>query len=107
MKLIINKIISFFQKLPFAYIRKIKKRMLCPNCKQDYLSIDIKSNTWCCNNCEYTLSVEDFENDYTFWFCDNCNSLLNNQKDFGKNYPIHMCENCGYFNGLTSINIEK
>ncbi len=64
--------------LTYAYIRKIKKWMFCPACQNGKMTINKKSTLWICEDCGYILSADEFEDDYVFWFCDECNTYLNN-----------------------------
>lgn len=92
--------------LTHAYLRKIKKWMFCPNCHDGKMAIDKKSTVWTCNNCGYALSAVEFEDDYVFWFCDECGTYLNIQKGFDRNARRHTCGNCGYENDTTFDNIK-
>ena len=93
-------------RLTFAYIRKIKKWMFCPACKKGKMSINKKSAVWICEDCGYKLSADEFEDGYTFWFCDGCGAYLNNQNGFDKNAGKHICTECGYENDITADNIK-
>lgn len=92
--------------LTYAYIRKIKKWMFCPACQNGKMSINKKSTTWVCEECGYKLSVNEFEDNYLFWFCDVCNSYLNNQEGFDRRTSHHICKKCGYENDTTSDNLK-
>lgn len=61
---------------------------------------------WTCENCDYELSVDEFEDDYVFWFCDECGAYLNDQDGFDRNASKHICQNCGYENDTTLDNIK-
>ncbi len=91
--------------LTYAYIRKIKRWMFCPACKQGKMRIDKKSTVWTCEDCGYTLSADEFEDDYVFWFCDECDTYLNNQEGFDRKATRHICRQCGYENDTTTDNI--
>ena len=80
--------------------------MFCPACQEGKMIIDKKSTIWTCEDCRYTLLADDFENGYIFWFCDECNTYLNNQKDFDIKSPHHICRRCGYKNDTTLDNIK-
>lgn len=97
---------SIIDRLTYAYIRKIKKWMYCPACQDGKMSIDKKSTVWTCEDCGYKLSAEEFEDDYVFWFCDECKTYLNNQEGFDRNAVKHICRNCGYENDTTFENIK-
>ena len=43
------------------------------------MTIDKKSTVWTCEDCGYKLSADEFEDNYVFWFCDECQTYLNNQ----------------------------
>ena len=57
--------------------------------------------SWICKECGYQLSADEFEDDYVFWFCDNCDAYLNNQENFDRGADRHICRNCGYENDTT------
>jgi predicted RNA-binding Zn-ribbon protein involved in translation (DUF1610 family) len=40
-----------------------------------------------------------------FWFCDGCESFLNNQEGFDINADTWICKNCGFENDITADNI--
>ena len=97
---------SFIDGLTYAYIRKIKKWMFCPACQTGKMAIDKDSTVWTCEECGYKLSADEFEDNYVFWFCDECQSYLNNQEGFDRNISKHICRNCGYENDTTFENIK-
>lgn len=97
---------NLVDKITYAYIRKIKKWMFCPNCKEGKMSINKKSTLWQCEFCGYNLGADEFEDDYVFWFCDECDSYLNNQEGFDRNATRHVCTSCGYENDITFDNIK-
>jgi len=97
---------KFSDAITYAYLRKIKKRMFCPNCQVGKMTIDKKSAVWICNNCGYSLSADEFEDDYVFWFCDECGTYLNIQEGFDRTATRHTCGNCGYENDTTLDNIK-
>lgn len=97
---------SIIDRLTYAYIRKIKKWMFCPACQKGKMSIDKKSTVWTCEDCGYKLSADEFEDNYVFWFCDDCQTYLNNQEGFDRNAVKHICRNCGYENDTTFDNIK-
>lgn len=91
-------------KLTYFYIRNIKKYMICPSCG-DKLLLDKKNEVWSCCKCSYSLSTEEFENDYIFWFCDGCGVFLNNQKGFDLNGSQWTCKKCGVENDISLNNV--
>ncbi|MCD8111138.1 MAG: hypothetical protein LUE14_13845 [Clostridiales bacterium] len=93
-------------QLTYAYLRRVKKWMLCPCCQNGKMRINKASTMWTCENCDYELSADEFEDDYVFWFCDECESYLNDQDGFDKNASKHICQNCGYENDTTLDNIK-
>lgn len=97
---------SIANRLTYTYIRKIKKWMFCPACQHGKMTIDKKSTTWTCEVCEYKLSANAFDDDYVFWFCDECNAYLNNQEGFDRQVARHICRNCGYQNDTILENIK-
>ena len=62
--------------------------------------------SWICKECGYQLSADEFEDDYVFWFCDNCDAYLNNQENFDRGADRHICRNCGYENDPTLDNVK-
>ncbi|MGN0503376.1 MAG: hypothetical protein ACI4HN_10655 [Ruminococcus sp.] len=94
------------EKITNAYIRRIKKWMFCPSCRNGKLVINKKSTMWQCEDCGYQLSAVDFEDDYVFWFCDECGTYLNNQEGFDRTASKHICTKCGYENDTTFDNIK-
>ena len=97
---------SIIDRLTYAYIRKIKKWMFCPACQKGKMTIDKKSTVWTCEDCGYKLSADEFEDNYVFWFCDECQTYLNNQEGFDLNAAKHICRNCGYENDTTFENVK-
>ena len=97
---------SLIDRLTYAYIRKIKRWMFCPACKKGKLIINKKSTLWTCEECGYKLAVKEFEDDYVFWFCDECESYLNIQDGFKRNAKKHLCKKCGYENDTTFDNLK-
>lgn len=97
---------SLTEKITYAYIRKIKKWMFCPSCKDGKMVINKESTMWQCEDCGYQLSTDEFEDDYVFWFCDECGTYLNIQEGFDKTASKHICTKCGYENDTTFDNIK-
>ena len=97
---------KFSDAVTYAYLRKIKKWMFCPNCDEGKMTIDKKSTVWTCSECGYSLSADEFEDDYVFWFCDVCGEYLNIQEGFDRTAARHICGNCGYENDTTFDNIK-
>lgn len=97
---------NLFEAATYAYIRKIKKWMYCPACQQGKMTINKKSTVWTCEECGYKLSADEFEDNYVFWFCDECKAYLNNQEGFDKNASRHICKKCGYENDTTFNNLK-
>lgn len=97
---------SLVDSVTYAYIRKVKKWMFCPNCQNGKMTIDKKSTVWVCKDCGYHLSADEFEDDYVFWFCDECGAYLNNQEGFVRGAVHHICRNCGYENDTTLDHIK-
>lgn len=93
-------------RLTYAYIRKIKKWIFCPACQHGKMAINEVSTMWTCEECGYKLSADEFEDDYVFWFCDECNAYLNNQDEFDRHVAKHICQNCGYENDTSLENIK-
>lgn len=97
---------SIVDRITYAYIRKIKKWMFCPACQQGKMTINKRSTLWTCEDCGYRLSADEFEDDYVFWFCDECNTYLNSQDGFDRRASRHICRNCGYENDTTFDNVK-
>ena len=97
---------SILDHLTYAYIRKIKKWMFCPACKDGKMSINKNSTMWICEKCGYKLSADEFEDNYVFWFCDECESYLNIQEGFDRKSKKHICKKCGYENDTSFSNIK-
>lgn len=97
---------SLGDKMTYAYIRRIKKWMYCPACKNGKMVINKASSIWTCEDCGYALSADEFEDDYVFWFCDECEAFLNIQKGFDKYASKHICAKCGYENDTTLDNLK-
>ena len=90
----------------YAYIRRVKKWMFCPACPDGKMQINRASTLWQCEDCGYGLSADEYEDDYVFWFCDECNAYLNNQEGFDRKQDKHICRKCGYENDTTFDNIK-
>lgn len=101
-----NKRKSLKNRFTYAYIRRVRKWMYCPECKEGKMNIDESNAMWECEKCGYQLSADEFEDDYVFWFCENCNDFLNSQKGFKRNAKSHVCTSCGYENN-TTLNIAE
>ena len=97
---------SFGDAVTYAYLRKVKKWMFCPACQTAKMTIDKKSEMWTCSSCGYTLSADEFEDDYVFWFCDECGSYLNSQEGFDRKSTRHICRDCGYENDTTLESVK-
>ena len=89
---------SIVDTLTYVYIRKIKKWMFCPACQNGKMTINKKSTLWICEECGYKLSADEFEDDYVFWFCDECKTFLNKQEGFNRGAVKHICTECGSTN---------
>ena len=96
---------NFIEKLQLAYIKNIKRHMVCPSCG-DRLTINKKGTLWECKKCGYGLSHKDFEKGYIFWFCDKCNTFLNNQDGFDSKRSEFCCTSCGHKNDISAENIK-
>ena len=96
---------SFSDKVTYFYIKNIKKWMFCPSCKTGKMKFDKNFSKWKCN-CGYHFTEKDFLDDGVFWFCDECESFLNNQEGFDRHASKHICRNCGYENDTALDNIK-
>ena len=70
------------------------------------MTFNKKTMKWQCEDCEYHFSEKYFLDDCVFWFCDECETYLNNQDGFNKKASKHICRNCGYENDITFNNIK-
>ena len=96
---------NLIDKITLFYIKKIKRWMFCPACNGK-MSINRKGTLWQCEDCSYELSSKEFEDDYVFWFCDECNKYLNMQEGFDRKAEKWICKECGYENDITFNNIK-
>ena len=101
-----KKSISIGDRATYFYIKNIKKWMYCPACKNGKMTFDKKKSLWTCEDCGYNFSDKYFLDDCVFWFCDECESYLNNQDGFNKKSTKHICRNCGYENDTTFNSIK-
>jgi len=83
---------------------KLKRSMLCPSCQEG--KMHIVKGLWKCEKCDYLISVKELNDNYVFWFCDECNVFLNNQEGFDICSDTHICTNCGYENNISNSNIK-
>lgn len=97
---------SIGDRATYFYIKYFKKWMFCPACKKSKMTLNKKTSQWTCEDCEYHFSEEYFLNDSVFWFCDECETYLNNQEGFEPHGSRHICQNCGYENDTTFDNIK-
>lgn len=93
-------------KISYFYIKYIKKWIECPVCHEE-MRFNKQKQLWVCNSCNYKILEKDFIDDFVFWFCDNCNTYLNNQEGFDKISSKHLCQECGYENDITFENIKE
>ena len=93
-------------KAQYFYIKNIKRWMFCPNCKNGKMTFNNKTSLWVCKDCGYNFSEDYFLDDCVFWFCDECETYLNNQEGFDRHALKHICSNCGYENDTTFDNIK-
>lgn len=100
-----GKSVSLIDRLTYAYIRKIKKCIFCPVCNGK-MKLNYESTMWKCASCAYELSVKEFENQYVFWFCDECGIYLNNQQGFDISSQKWVCISCGHENDITGGNVK-
>lgn len=92
---------SIGKHFTYAYLRHIKKWMFCPNCESGKMALNKKESKWQCESCGYELSADEFEDDYIFWFCDECGAYLNHQEGFDRKANKWVCTSCGYENDTT------
>lgn len=100
-----EKSMSFGDRASYFYIKHIKKWMFCPACKDGKMRFNKKLSQWCCD-CGYNFTEQYFLDDCVFWFCDECETYLNNQEGFNPKSSKHICTNCGYENDTTENNIK-
>ena len=101
-----KKVVNIGDRVTYFYIKNIKKWMFCPACKNGKMSFNKKNSHWVCEDCGYSFSEEYFLDDCVFWFCDECETYLNNQEGFDRHASKHICRNCGYENDTTFENIK-
>ena len=101
-----KKKINIGDRATYFYIKNIKKWMFCPDCKNGKMTFNKRDTLWTCEECGYQFSEEYFLDDCVFWFCDECETYLNNQEGFDKNSSRHICRKCGYENDTTFNNIK-
>ena len=77
-----KKKINLGDRASYFYIKNIKKWMFCPACKNGRMTFNNKKSQWTCEECGYHFSEEYFLDDCVFWFCDECETFLNNQEGF-------------------------
>lgn len=92
------------ERAGYSYLRNIKRWMFCPSCRDGRLHVNKKRGLWICNDCDYELPIKEFEDDYIFWFCDECDAYLNTQDGFDRAAPKHKCTKCGFTNDTTEDN---
>lgn len=100
-----EKSMSIGERASYFYIKHIKKWMFCPVCKDGKMRFSKKLSQWCCD-CGYNFTEQYFLDDCVFWFCDECETYLNNQEGFNPKALKHICTNCGYENDTTENNIK-
>lgn len=98
--------ISLGDRVSYFYVKNIKKWMFCPACKNGRMTFNKKNMQWTCEECGYNFSEDYFLDDCVFWFCDECETYLNNQEGFDPHGSRHVCKNCGYENDTTFENIK-
>ena len=97
---------GIIDRLTYAYVRRVKKWMFCPECQKGKMTIDKQFTEWTCVDCGYKLSADAYEDNYVFWYCDECHAYLNNQEGFDCNESKHICRNCGYENDISVEHIK-
>lgn len=94
------------EKVGRAYLRNIKRWMPCPSCRSGKPHANKKKGLWICDRCGYELPIKEFENNYIFWFCDECDAYLNIQDGFDRSAPKHKCTKCDFVNDITTDNTK-
>ena len=87
-----KKKISLGDRASYFYIKNLKKWMFCPSCKKGKMSFNKKTSHWMCEDCGYGFSEKYFLDDCVFWFCDECETYLNNQEGFDATPPNTFAE---------------
>lgn len=85
-------------------LRKIQKWMYCPACGGKMM-INKKETQWTCMDCGYSVAHRLLVQGYIFWFCDECNTFLNNQEGFDYHAQSWVCTECGHENGITKADL--
>lgn len=96
---------KLMDKITYTYIKGIKKWMECPVCHEK-MTFKKSSKEWKCDHCLYSISEEEFLDDFVFWFCDGCESYLNVQPGFNRKRNEWICTECGLKNDITFANIK-
>lgn len=91
--------------LNYFYIKRIKQWIECPVCHEKML-FSKEQKSWICAKCAYTITEEEFLDDYVFWFCDGCSSYLNSQRGFDRKGTTWTCSECGFHNDITHANVK-
>ena len=91
--------------LTYFYIKIIKQWMECPVCHKRML-FSKEKESWVCVGCDYTITEDDFLDDFVFWFCDGCNTYLNAQQGFDRKGTTWVCNRCGFNNDITFANVK-
>ena len=91
--------------LTYSYIKRIKKWMECPVCHKK-MFFSKRQKSWVCAECSYSITEENFLDDFVFWFCDGCNTYLNVQPGFDPKGATWFCSKCGFENDITFANIK-
>lgn len=100
-----NKRKRIIDRITDSYLRRIKRWMYCPACNTGKMEFVKTNSLWVCEDCGYSLSAKEFEDDYIFFWCDECGSYLNIQEGFDRHSSKHICQNCGYTNDTTLNNV--
>lgn len=94
------------ERLTNFYEANVKKAKDCPACKGvGKLAADNSRKLWHCSQCGYSISYEELQNDYMYWFCDECQALLNVQSGFENAEEQWICQECGYNNCIVQEEI--
>ena len=85
-------------------VAKIKYEQDCPNCRGKHMLFTSIFSQRRCIDCGYNISG--FHQLLgVFWFCDCCDTFLNNQEGFTTKNKKWTCTECGYINSVTRKDI--
>ncbi|WP_044936621.1 Sec23/Sec24 zinc finger-containing protein [Pseudobutyrivibrio sp. LB2011] len=82
----------------------VKKWTDCPACRSKNMYLGPMKRIWKCPDCGYSMKRKLFDNS-VLWFCDECETFLNIQKNFNTSTNQWKCTVCGAINDVSKDNI--